>query len=299
MLPRKEFIQISLETNLFFQRIMKEHLLLIEANLPSVNMAYITEANLLKSSFEDILGETIIFGNCAIREDVLKSNELVTEYTLQAEEVTSTLTGLKINTNITEAELDLRSDPNFDYTQWLEEKVQNINCRSLNLLEEVIKFKEKLLDLFLNCKLYMTMYPDMLHHLIEEANLYKDSLLCLIEKTLPKKPICDELKFWNHIMEDHGEFIDGMLDPTEKDLKHQAEEFVKKFEKLVEESIKCHERQLAEKSLVTTKEFRNFKVSAVRGILDCEIKSIIPPLLADHVLREANHYIRILREMKI
>ena len=118
MLARKEFIQASLETNLFFQRIMKEHLALIEVNLPSVNASYITESNLLKSSFEDLLGETIIFGNCAIRESVLKSNELVTNYTLRAEEITSTLTGLKINTNITEAELDLRSDPDFDYTEY-------------------------------------------------------------------------------------------------------------------------------------------------------------------------------------
>ncbi|MBU5427643.1 DUF2935 domain-containing protein [Tissierella pigra] len=55
MLARKEFIQASLETNLFFQRIMKEHLALIEVNLPSVNASYITESNLLKSSFEDLL----------------------------------------------------------------------------------------------------------------------------------------------------------------------------------------------------------------------------------------------------
>ena len=38
-------------------------------------------------------------------------------------------------------------------------------------------------------------------------------------------------------MEDHAEFIDGMLDPSEKDLKKKAEEFAKTFEKLVEESI--------------------------------------------------------------
>ena len=31
------------------------------------------------------------------------------------------------------------------------------------------------------------------------------------------------------------------------------------------------------------------------GINDCKIKSLILPLLADHVLREANHYLRILK----
>ena len=34
---------------------------------------------------------------------------------------------------------------------------------------------------------------------------------------IPKEPIIDELNFWNHIMEEHAEFIDGLLDPTAKD----------------------------------------------------------------------------------
>lgn len=298
MLSRKEFIQVSLETNLFFQRIMKEHLLFIEANLPSVNASYIAEADLLKKSFEDLLGETVIFANCAIRKEVLNSNELVTQFTLRAEDVTSKLTGLSINTDITEAELDLREDPNFNYTEWLEEKVHNINCRSFNLLEEVIEFKKKLLALFSNCEIFMTMYPHMLDHLIREAELYFNSLTCLMKKRLPKEPIIDELNFWNHIMEEHAEFIDGLLDPTEKDIKEKSEEFAERFGKLVEESVKCHEKQLLEKSLAASKDIRDFKTAATEGILGCQIKSIIPPLLSDHVLREANHYIRILKEMK-
>ena len=31
-----------------------------------------------------------------------------------------------------------------------------------------------------------------------------------------------------------------------------------------------------------------------KGISGCKIRSVILPLLADHVLREANHYIRLL-----
>ncbi|HEX9059455.1 MAG TPA: DUF2935 domain-containing protein, partial [Clostridia bacterium] len=32
-----------------------------------------------------------------------------------------------------------------------------------------------------------------------------------------------------------------------------------------------------------------------KGLINCSIKAIAYPLLGDHVLREANHYIRILR----
>ena len=51
---------------------------------------------------------------------------------------------------------------------------------------------------------------------------------------------------------------------------------------------------LIEDSLKETLKYRDFKAAGTKGILNCEIDSIILPLLGDHVLREANHYIRIL-----
>ena len=49
-------------------------------------------------------------------------------------------------------------------------------------------------------------------------------------------------------------------------------------------------------SLDCTRKFRDFKTTGVQGIENCQICSLILPLLADHVLREANHYIRLLEE---
>ena len=49
-------------------------------------------------------------------------------------------------------------------------------------------------------------------------------------------------------------------------------------------------------TLELTEKFRDFKQTGVQGIEACKIRSLILPLLADHVLREANHYIRILGE---
>ena len=45
-----------------------------------------------------------------------------------------------------------------------------------------------------------------------------------------------------------------------------------------------------------TQKFRDFKRAGVEGIETCRIKSIILPLLADHFLREANHYLRLLED---
>jgi len=53
--------------------------------------------------------------------------------------------------------------------------------------------------------------------------------------------------------------------------------------------------QVTADSLVATKEIRDFKAQGTQGILECKVKSIIIPLLADHTLREANHFLRLLK----
>ena len=59
LLSREEFIKKSLEINLFFIRIMKEHLIFIIAGLPSINEELIEEANILKRSLEMLLNESL------------------------------------------------------------------------------------------------------------------------------------------------------------------------------------------------------------------------------------------------
>lgn len=95
-------------------------------------------------------------------------------------------------------------------------------------------------------------------------------------------------------MKEHAEFIRGLLDPTEKELIMTADQFADAYELLLQN----HGNDpfyLINASLQETISFRDFKIAGEEGILNCKIKSIIIPLLADHVLREANHFIRILR----
>jgi hypothetical protein len=44
-----------------------------------------------------------------------------------------------------------------------------------------------------------------------------------------------------------------------------------------------------------TADIRDFKRQGTEGIIQCKIRSITFPLLEDHVVREANHYIRMLK----
>ena len=96
---------------------------------------------------------------------------------------------------------------------------------------------------------------------------------------------------------EHALFIRGLLDPSEADLIETADEFAMDYKKLLQmaQEQDCRAMdELTRKSLEKTLEYREFKTAGAEGILNCTIASIILPLLADHVLREANHYIRLL-----
>lgn len=297
MLSVHDFIKKSLELNLFYQRIIKEHLLFIESHLPCSETAYITEARVLRLSFERLLGETVLVSKGIINCEKINCSDAVTDYTLSAEELTSRLTGLSINFEITKAMEDLDKSK-IEYSDSLYSKIMDINKRSLNMLREVIDYKERVLSLKLAQCMEVLLYPEMQEHLIEEAKVYEDILKHLVKNQLPKKPLCDTLNFWNHIMGEHAEFTDGLLDPSEKELKLMARDFVEKFKILVKECIKESEKKIIKRSKDATEEIKSFKTDATIGLIEGNIKSIITPLLADHILREANHFLKILDDLE-
>lgn len=294
MLPKPEYIRTSVEVNLFFQRIMKEHLFLLEVNLQPAANPYIVRANELKRRFEHLLENTLHYSDKVVSERVISSKELVTPYTLRSEEVTSKLTGAGINTSITKRELALSGSSRFYGSELLLDAVNKINNGSYLLLQETISFQKDLLTKALHCKVFMGLYPEMLEHDIREAGHYLKLLTDLLDFQLPRRTLCEDLNFWNNIMEEHARFIDGMLDPTEMLLKDTARASAQGFEKLLNACISGAEYAVYQSSLSATEEIKDFKLHTTEGLLTCKIKSIIPPLLADHVLREANHYLRLL-----
>ncbi|MDD4089029.1 MAG: DUF2935 domain-containing protein, partial [Tissierellia bacterium] len=107
--------------------------------------------------------------------------------------------------------------------------------------------------------------------------------------------------FWNRIMAEHAKFIRGLLDPTEVELFNTANMFGNTFDQLTVDSREVQNRvenlqTVTRQSLNATKEIREFKRAGTEGILQCKIKSIIIPLLGDHTIREASHFLRLLEK---
>lgn len=298
MLSGQEFVRVSLETNLFFQRIMKEHLFFFETSLPPVESLLIQEANALKRGFEQLLGHSVYYATGVIPEQVIQSNVLVTPYTLRAEEINVMLTGASLSTEITKAEYNLGNTARSYRPEWPESIMDEINRRSYNLLKEVIAFQKKLYDMRLECRIFMYVYPALLHHVDHEAEYYMKMLESLLQRSLPPVNQCDELNLWNHIMKEHAQFIDGMLDPTEEKLKETARATAMTFDRLSMGCTAATARQILQNSISATEGISAFKKAATEGLLQCRIRSIIPPLLADHVWRESNYYLRLLDSLK-
>lgn len=94
------------------------------------------------------------------------------------------------------------------------------------------------------------------------------------------------------------EFKERILrEVTECELIETADGFAVDYCRLLEEAKEQDAKasdELLRRTLETTEEYQKFKTAGTEGITGCQIRSIILPLLADHVLREANHYLRIL-----
>ncbi len=235
-----------------------------------------------------------------VGNDILVSGEVVTKYTQAAECQTCRLTGIQIDTEITEAQKLLCGGCPARVSRGMVYNVRVLNQKMLGYLNGLISLKEEILQRTLSCRLYTANYPLLIEHILREAKLYRQLILQLEKKGgIAPSAIRDVELFWNQIMMEHAQFIRGLLDPTECELMRSADGFASDYFHLLEEAkeqdVRAGNASIAQ-SFLLTEEFQKFKTAGTEGITNCKIRSIILPLLADHVLREANHYLRILKQ---
>lgn len=291
---KERYVVLSLELHLFFARTMKEHSLFLEAGFTPQNAVFAQKAEDFKNKFEDLLLRAVRLSDGIISKNVLCSGEIITEFTGCAEKQTQQFTGIRIHDGITVMESRLTFGENPCISPRLAQHVKQLNQMAIPLLDGLIGFKEKILNDVLCCRMFTMNYPLLIEHILREAKLYR---MYVVNLEQGNGCDCQTMRqigqFWNQIMMEHAMFIRGLLDPTEKDLINSANGFANDYARLLAESRELNDRTM---SLDETLKFRDFKTAGTKGIQNCEIRSVILPLLADHVLREANHYIRLLSD---
>ncbi|MHB9093797.1 MAG: DUF2935 domain-containing protein [Eubacteriales bacterium] len=304
MLTISEYVRKSLETNLFFARIMKEHSIFLEAGFVCKDVNLSQQADNFKNAFNLILMEAINLSNGVISRDSVAAQEFVTNNTLAAEEKTQNLSGILINLNVTQAEMALVGD-SVNVSPQLQSAVFALNQKALLWTAAIADFKTKVLNAVLSCNLFTWNFPLLIEHIRREALMYNMMLTRLQNGQNPDDPaMAAQIEaFWNRIMAEHSLFIQHLLDPTEENLFETATSFANQFKQLTAEAEAADNNKSAvetvtKRSLKATQSIRDFKKQGTELILMCKIKSLIVPLLGDHVTREANHFIRLLRKLQ-
>ncbi|PYI54244.1 DUF2935 domain-containing protein [Paenibacillus flagellatus] len=249
------FVARSLDEVLFWSRIMKEHSFFLKLGFRCEDTQLIQEANHFYAVFESI------------------------EH--------------RANT------YSIGTDP---YT------IRRFNEETFVAVSHIWAFKRKVLGLILACQLPGgTNFPLLVDHVSREANYFRNRLAELNSGKLEPLPdaIIDENVFFLRIMADHAKFISHLLDPSERKLVEQANDFSHDFDQLLFqardlESMRPQSQtgplldQFLDQNKVSVKSLRDFKRTARELIEACRIKSIIHPLLADHVFREAERFLLII-----
>ncbi|MEH6942632.1 DUF2935 domain-containing protein [Bacillus sp. JJ722] len=185
------------------------------------------------------------------------------------------------------------------------ELVRKLNEESIELVYGFRNFKRNLLILIINCKVSGFNFPLLVDHTAREAEYFMRTLKKFNKGILEpiQDAIINENVFWLRIMMEHSRFIGSLLDQSERNLVKTSLKFGDDFETLLNqardvESMLYRKQptypiigKMNKDSENATTELQSFKKAGLELIQSCQIKSVINPLLADHVLREAGHFL--------
>lgn len=199
---------------------------------------------------------------------------------------------------------------------------------TVDVLREFLRFKRHLVHEMLECKVGSCNPPLMIDHMAREAE-YVLVLLSKIAQEAKKAHLSKtrEAVFWLRLMADHTKLIRGRIDPAERAIIHTVDDLSNEFDDLFLEandfySMLTHPSQLPlpaggkkakhglygvmpHRTVPSYERFlhdvrssvlrlRDFKKALHKMTVDCRMVSILPPLLADHVRREADHFLMVL-----
>lgn len=112
-----------------------------------------------------------------------------------------------------------------------------------------------------------------------------------------------ENRFWLQILGDHARFLFNASTPKETATIKKANDFMKTFDDLLNQSRKNLSRdqwiQLSREADKKAKEIRQFKLHILERLLKGRISFHFTPTFMNHMVNEVEEYIRVLEDLKI
>lgn len=272
---------------------MCEHAVFIEASLPAPRRQLAAQAAQFVRQYQRLLAETIRAAGGAVSEETLKSGQFYTRYTEAAELSVQKAASIEINRSLTRMEYNIVPyATGSDFSARKGQKISQLNQRILNLTNSFVRFKSDLLTRQSSCELFTFLYTADLEHILHEAMRYADLLNGLQSKA--DRTFQHYADFWNRNMSDHAKTMRGLFDPKAEESFAAADSFVKLYAELLRGSSGRRETA-TQNDLTDARSIAQFKADTTKAILECKVRSLMNSLYTDHLLREANHYIYLMR----
>ena len=300
MLKEQDFLEQSLNSNLFYLRTLRDFCINIQLSFYG-NSEYIGRASSLAKQSQDLGRELITYTNGIIPKDAKEYQLYYTDYTLATEKLTEELFNLNLATDITENISNLTVGTNQAPTLENIKKIEDFNKKALTIATEFVNLAEEIRKKLLNNELFSYSYPLLYDYMIRTINIYKAELVRLEEKIV-KDPILvvDTEYDYNITLYEIISFLRGLINPNAARYILELNELLnEEYPKLLDNYNNLplspeNQLMLSEESLRLLRKTRILIKDMLKDLLDANLYFIIEPLAIDNFYRNTNYFLYII-----
>ena len=300
MLKEQDFLEQSLNSNLFYLRTLRDFCINIQLSFYG-NSEYIGRASSLAKQSQDLGRELVTYTNGIIPKDAKEYQLYYTDYTLATEKLTEELFNLNLATDITENISNLTVGTNQAPTLENIKKIEDFNKKALTIATEFVNLAEEIRKKLLNNELFSYSYPLLYDYMIRTINIYKAELVRLEEKTV-KDPILvvDTEYDYNITVYEIISFLRGLINPNAARYILELNELInEEYPKLLDNYNNLplspeNQLMLSEESLRLLRKTRILIKDMLKDLLDANLYFIIEPLAIDNFYRNTNYFLYII-----
>lgn len=300
MLKEQDFLEQSLNSNLFYLRTLRDFCINIQLSFYG-NSEYIGRASSLAKQSQDLGRELITYTNGIIPKDAKEYQLYYTDYTLATEKLTEELFNLNLATDITENISNLTVGTNQAPTLENIKKIEDFNKKALTIATEFVNLAEEIRKKLLNNELFSYSYPLLYDYMIRTINIYKAELVRLEEKIV-KDPILvvDTEYDYNITVYEIISFLRGLINPNASRYILELNELLnEEYPKLLDNYNNLplspeNQLILSEESLRLLRKTRILIKDMLKDLLDANLYFIIEPLAIDNFYRNTNYFLYII-----
>ena len=294
MLNDTLFAKTTIESGLFYLRLMREFSLNIQLSFYINNEDYIKTAEDFGKRYED-LGKVVTkygkFSKLAYDNQIF-----VTNYTLPSERLTEKLFGIDLATELTEKELEFEVGEFKEPSSEVVAELVKLNNDALILTTNFSSFLADISNKINDNTLFSYLYQSLIDYMQEESKLYINILNRIIRREAEDPTfVTNYVTRYQIIMRNAASFLRNLVDPKEVDVFNKFQGFVEAFEAISEDYKSANlspenQQFLNRKTKVLVEEFKIYLSRIIERVLNSGLHFIISPMFLDTVLIEANYF---------